>query len=105
MVRGHAQAQEFDAQARGFFHQRRYTRQPGAAEDVQVAELAREHADLMLVLTGQHGKEELVARMAADQSFVTARRTPGINASGRFISSHCGSTEPSSSWAAVVLPG
>ena len=40
---------------------------PPAAVHVQVAELAREHAQLVLVVVGEHGEQELDPRVAHAQ--------------------------------------
>ena len=50
MLRGEAQAQQFQAHARHLIDQAGIIEEPPAAEDMEVAEFTGEHAKFMLVL-------------------------------------------------------
>src|SRR5690348_14282693 len=60
MLRSKTQPEQFHSHPRDFLHQRRNIREPPAAEDVQVAEFARQHAKFVLIFSRQYRHREFV---------------------------------------------
>jgi len=60
VLRGHTQADEFEPHPRHFLDDQGVVQEPPAAKDVEIAELPRRDAQLMLVFPGKHRAEEFV---------------------------------------------
>jgi len=83
MLRGEAQAEQFQAHAGDLLDQARVVQEPPAAKEMEIAEFAGQHTQLVLVLPGQNRDRELVVRKGGAQVLQSLQFAPPHSIAGQ----------------------